>query len=102
MFQTMLKRILTAHRQKPQLKPLCAACFGCASTLFIWNIALYIYYSKILYNNAILHWRETVVSLPDINGVFWLRHASSWIMSNCSVVVPLSPKQRDAFRLGFC
>lgn len=102
MFQMMLKRILMAHRQKPQLKSLCAACFGCAANLSIWNIALYVHYSKILFNNANLHWRETVVSLPDVNGVFWLHCASTWIVSNYYVVKPLSPKLRDAFRLGFC
>lgn len=102
MFQMMLKRILMAHRQKPQLKSLCAACFGCAANLSIWIVALYIYYSKILYNNAVFHWGGTIVSLPDTNGVFWLCCASSWVTSNYYVVKPLSPKLRDAFRLGFC
>lgn len=102
MFQMMLKRIPMAHGQKAQLKSLCAACFGCAANLSIRNIALYIYYSKILDNNAILRWRETVVSLPDINGVFWLCCAAFWIVSISYVVKPLSPKPRDAFRLGFC
>lgn len=94
MFQMMLKRILVARRQKPQLKCLCAACFGCVANLSIWNIALYIYYSKILYNNAAFHGRETVVPLPDVNGVFWLCCASPWIRSSYYAVKPPFPKQR--------
>lgn len=37
MFQMMLKRILMASSQKPQLKSLCAACFGGAANLSIRN-----------------------------------------------------------------
>lgn len=102
MFQMMLKRILMAHGQRPQLNSLCAACFGCAANLSIRNIALYISCSRIFYNNAILRWRETIVSLSDINGVFWLCCAFFWIMSSSYAIKPLSPKQRAAFGLGFC
>lgn len=99
MFQMMLKRILLAHRQKPQLSCLC---FAWAADLSVGNAALNIYWATASYSNATLRWRETALSLPDGNGVFCLCCASSWVMSSYYVVKALSPDLRGVSRSGFC
>lgn len=99
MFQMMLKRILLARRQKPQLSCLC---FTWAADLSVGNAALNIYWATASYSNATLHWWETALSLPDGNGVFWLCCASSWVMSSYYVIKALSPDLRGVSRSGFC
>lgn len=59
----------------------------------------YIFCSKISYVKAVLCWREIIVCLLSVNGVFWLHCASSWVRSSYYVA---KPKQRDAFKQAFC